>query len=223
MAIKTKTVIKSFFETGDKPTSGNYIDFIDSTVFLNTPSTGSMNLQGTGSFERVETTNISASGFLTATTGSFGRVETTNISASGILHVNEIQNISTINHDSLDNGNLDLTSAGTLRLRSTNSTSYGLEFFGGVQNSAVPYIDTDSHTTLLFKANGTERIAIDSPGISLFGNVTASLNISASGFISAEGNSVLKGLPTTEPSTTGSLWLSGSAGNNSKHLVVFTG
>jgi hypothetical protein len=129
--------------------------------------------------------NISASGDLTATTGSFGRVETNDISASGLLYVNEIQDIATINHDNNAFGNLDFTSAGTLRLRSTNSTSYGLEFFGGAQSTAAPYIDTDSHTTFLLKVNGTERIAINSSGLTLTGNITSSANISASGTITA--------------------------------------
>ena len=44
MAIKTKTQVKSKFQTGNKPTSGNYIDFIDSTVFIDTPSTGSVDV-----------------------------------------------------------------------------------------------------------------------------------------------------------------------------------
>ena len=33
----------------------------------------------------------------------------------------------------------------------------------------------------------------------------------------------LTNLPTSKPSVTGSLWLSGSAGQGSKFLVVFTG
>jgi hypothetical protein len=59
--------------------------------------------------------------------------------------------------------------------------------------------------------------------ISASGNITASGNISSSGFISAFGSSSLHGLPTSKPTTTGSLWLSGSAGQDSKFLVVFTG
>jgi len=39
--------------------------------------------------------------------------------------------------------------------------------------------------------------------------------------IRATGDEVIiAGLPTTEPSTTGQLWLSGSAGSNSKILCV---
>jgi hypothetical protein len=34
---------------------------------------------------------------------------------------------------------------------------------------------------------------------------------------------IFENLPTTKPTVSGSLWLSGSAGNSSKYLVVFTG
>ena len=58
----------------------------------------------------------------------------------------------------------------------------------------------------------------------LGGHITSSGNISASGYISAYGSSSLNGLPTSVPSTTGSLWVSGSnAEGTSKYLMVFTG
>ena len=41
--------------------------------------------------------------------------------------------------------------------------------------------------------------------------------------LTVDGNIVFSGLPTVKPLITGSLWLSGSAGNSSKYLVVFTG
>jgi len=56
-----------------------------------------------------------------------------------------------------------------------------------------------------------------------FNNITGS-NISASSTISAFGSSSLTGLPTSKPTITGSLWLSGSADDGtSKYLLVFTG
>ena len=57
-------------------------------------------------------------------------------------------------------------------------------------------------------------------------NITASGNISSSGTISAFGSSSLQGLPTSEPSVAGTLWLSGSgagSASGSKYLMVFTG
>jgi len=49
----------------------------------------------------------------------------------------------------------------------------------------------------------------------------ASLHVS--GGIAASTDIIFENLPTTKPTVSGSLWLSGSAGNSSKYLVVFTG
>ena len=57
-----------------------------------------------------------------------------------------------------------------------------------------------------------------------FANITSSANISASNTSTGSfGSMVLSNLPSSKPTLTGSLWLSGSAGNGSKYLVVFTG
>ena len=65
-----------------------------------------------------------------------------------------------------------------------------------------------------------------SSSLQVFTNITASGDISASGTISAFGSSSLLGLPTSEPSVVGTLWLSGSgagSASGSKYLMVFTG
>ena len=65
-----------------------------------------------------------------------------------------------------------------------------------------------------------------SSSLQVFTNITASGDISASGTISAFGSSSLLGLPTSEPSVAGTLWLSGSGAGSesgSKYLMVFTG
>ena len=65
-----------------------------------------------------------------------------------------------------------------------------------------------------------------SSSLQVFTNITASGDISASGTISAFGSSSLQGLPTSEPSVVGTLWLSGSgagSASGSKYLMVFTG
>ena len=164
MAKQSRTTLKGYFETGDIPTGGNYVDLIDSPVMLNTENTGSLNLQGTGSFSEISVSS----------TGSFGLV-----SASGNIIANQI------------------TAHGNM------STQNDFEVLG--------------NTTLGNAISDTTVI---------HGNITASSNISASGFISAFGSSSLVGLPTTEPSITGALWLSGSGGGSasgSKYLMVFTG
>ena len=65
-----------------------------------------------------------------------------------------------------------------------------------------------------------------SSSLQAFTNITASGAVSASGIISAFGSSSLHGLPTSEPSVAGTLWLSGSgagSASGSKYLMVFTG
>ena len=158
MAKQNRTTLKGYFETGDIPTGGNYVDLIDSPLILDTENTGSINILGT----------ITAS---------------SNISASGTIIASNF--------------------SGT-----TSGTNTG---------------DQDLSTYML-SAN-TASFAVTSSNV-LFGNITASGNISASGTISAFGSSSLVGLPTTEPLTTGALWLSGSGGGSasgSKYLMVFTG
>ena len=63
MAIKNRTILKTFFETGDIPTEGQYIHLIDSKVNLGENNVG--NIQLTGNI--TASGNISASGNLSAT------------------------------------------------------------------------------------------------------------------------------------------------------------
>lgn len=76
MPIVTKTILKGYFETGDRPTEAQFIDLIDSLVILGTGSgnnvqdvniTGDVTVLGSGSF-----TYLSASGNVVGLTGSFG-------------------------------------------------------------------------------------------------------------------------------------------------------
>tara|TARA_B100001094_G_C18135425_1_gene774779 strand:+ start:828 stop:1322 length:495 start_codon:yes stop_codon:yes gene_type:complete len=164
MAKQTRTTLKGYFETGDIPTGGNYVDLIDSPLMLNTENTGSANILGT----------ITASGDISSSgTGSF---------TGGIV--------------------------------STNATGS----FGRVQSTTL--------TGTLKTATQTNITSVGTLSSLSVGNITSSGTISASGFISAFGSSSFVGLPTTEPSTTGTLWLSGSGGGSasgSKYLMVFTG
>tara|TARA_R110000744_G_scaffold231946_2_gene350031 strand:+ start:1361 stop:2764 length:1404 start_codon:yes stop_codon:yes gene_type:complete len=119
MGVKNRVTVKGHFETGDIPTQGQYVDFIDSTVFKNpggslqiisgevsasslvseTHITASGNISASGNFTGVSASlsMITASGNITAFggTGSFGRLNITdfgNIFASG--HITASGNIS---------------------------------------------------------------------------------------------------------------------------------
>ncbi len=191
MAKQNRNTLKGYFETGDIPTGANYVDLIDSPVMLDTENTGSLNLQGTGSF-------IGGIDSIDAT-GSFGMISASgDISASGTGSftggINAVEGSGSFNYITASKAELTTTIATTLTAATIN-------------------VDTIREKTT-------------SNGILFPMNITASANISASGTISAFGSSSLVGLPTTEPSITGALWLSGSGGGSasgSKYLMVFTG
>ena len=73
---------------------------------------------------------------------------------------------------------------------------------------------------VFFKDNGTTSVWINTNK----GAITASGDVSSSFASTASfGSMILSNLPTTRPTISGSLWCSGSAGEGSKYLVVFTG
>ena len=80
------------------------------------------------------------------------------------------------------------------------------------------------HITNITASGNISGSTIEGQELISDGHITASGNISASNASTASfGSMKLTNLPTTKPTTTGSLWLSGSAGAGSKFLVVFTG
>jgi hypothetical protein len=98
----------------------------------------------------------------------------------------------------------------------TDSLSGSL--FAATDISGVPVLEVFSDDIVKAGTFNNEGLIVNGT------NITSSGNISASGFISAFGSSSLVGLPTTQPTTAGTLWLSGSAdeGGN-KFLMVYTG
>ena len=119
----------------------------------------------------------------------------------------------------------DVTISGSLNINTapvTNITASGNISSSGTV-TANEYVGLPSG---ILSGSAQLPSGLISSSLQTFTNITASGAISASGIISANGNSILTGLPTSEPLITGSLWLSGSgagASSGSKYLMVFTG
>ena len=212
MAKQNRNTLKGYFETGDIPTGANYVDLIDSPVMLDTENTGSLNLQGTGSFSEISISSTGSFGYVSASgTGSFENIL---IGYGGAIQAKD----SSGNINDFIVGNL--ADVGLFFGDSDIPTTFRSTLFTLDAGSAIN-IDSSTGVINFQKDTATKvRIATDA------GHISASGNISASGTISAFGSSSLVGLPTTEPSITGALWLSGSGGGSasgSKYLMVFTG
>tara|TARA_Y100000034_G_scaffold108819_1_gene139487 strand:- start:56 stop:511 length:456 start_codon:yes stop_codon:yes gene_type:complete len=111
---------------------------------------------------------------------------------------------------------------GDLDLGQTLSGSGGSFIFPGDLNFAT--LNADDRTTI-FRTTGigstlgiyNNLLYIDGTNLGI-GTVTPSAKLEVA------GNIVFSDLPTTQPTVTGSLWLSGSDGNGkSQFLTVFTG
>lgn len=116
MTAQTKTLIKTYFESGDKPTAGNFADFIDSCAFLaetsaqnfvgNVSVSGNFNVYGTATFA-----NVSA-GTLNAPILNSPTINTPTVSAGSFLAPNISNatvsaatiNASTINSPTVNSG-----------------------------------------------------------------------------------------------------------------------
>jgi len=119
----------------------------------------------------------------------------------------------------------DITISGSLNINTAPVTN--LTASGNISSSGT--ITANEYIGLptgILSGSAQLPSGIISSSLQPFTNITASANISASGTISAFGSSSLHGLPTTEPSVAGTLWLSGSgagSASGSKYLMVFTG
>ena len=85
MSKQTRNTLKSFFQTGDVPTEGQYVDLIDSNLNLSENNTGDIQLTG----NITASGNISASGTIVASKikslGSEVVLENGHVSASGTV------------------------------------------------------------------------------------------------------------------------------------------
>ena len=235
---QTKTTLKGYFNTGDIPSQTQYYHLIDSQ--LNLAETGTQiaagNISSSGFIKTdshiTASGNISSSGeFIGASAYITNITASSNISASGTITAEQLttsddltvgDKITTKNAEVelAFTANTDAAGGGDFRVKSVNNNfmifSDANKDKVGIGFSNVSGNDLSSSLHI----SGNLTVGVGSSD----GHITSSGNISASGHISAYGSSSFSGLPTSVPSTTGSLWMSGSnTEGTSKYLMVFTG
>ena len=160
MAKQNRTILKNYFQTGDKPSQTQYADLIDSKVNLSESNTGDITLTGklnlTGD---ITSSNISASGNIIANSGSF----------------NYIESINKIRHTGDINTEIGFASD-TVVIKANNRET----FRGGSNFTRVGNDDTVTQISgLSVKFNSQ---------INTTSNIITSLNITATGDITSTGN-----------------------------------
>ena len=116
----------------------------------------------------------------------------------------------------------DLSVAGDVDVLNTISASSGDFLVPGDLNFAT--IDGDDRTTILRTTGIGDTLGIYNNLIYIDGTNLGIGTVTPSGKLEVAGTVVLSNLPTTEPSITGSLWVSGSTADGSSQLLaIFTG
>ena len=112
--------------------------------------------------------------------------------------------------------------AGDVDVLNTISASSGDFLVPGDLNFAT--VNGDDRTTILRTTGIGSTLGIYNNLVYIDGTNLGIGTVEPSGKLEVAGTVVLSDLPTTQPTLTGSLWLSGSdAVGQSKNLVVFTG
>jgi len=173
---------------------------------------GSLTISGSGTLTNVgpfnQTGTSTLTGLATITTASITNLKVTNASSSLIPDADNTYDLG--------------SNTKQWKHLFVDSASIGL-----VSSSLIPDADDTydlGSSTKEWKdlyIDGTANIDIVSSSNVHIGAISASLVVSSSAGI--DTSIIFENLPTTKPTVTGSLWLSGSAGNSSKYLVVFTG
>ena len=116
----------------------------------------------------------------------------------------------------------DFSIAGDLDILNTISASSGDFLVPGDLNFAT--VDGDDRTTILRTTGIGSTLGIYNNLLYVDGTNLGIGTVTPYGKLEVAGTVVLSNLPTTQPTLTGSLWLSGSdAVGQSKNLVVFVG
>ena len=219
MAQKTKQILKSYFETGDIPTQGNYVNLIDSNLNLN--ETGTQILVGTlsSSFLEVEnhitaSGNISSSGTGSFAYGHFAHDVGIGVAPTGLAAL-QVRDITPDTHtsvliDSTGGANKDVnlslsSSAQTWRIKqyaqgAVGTGQYELQIADvNNANAKVVRIATGQSSNTLVLSGSNVGIGQLNPGekLTVAGNISSSGNlitthVTASGNISA--SSTIQGL-----------------------------
>ena len=113
MAKQTRTILKGYFETGKKPTGGNYVDLIDSHIILDSENTGSIDILGSITASK----DLSVGGDITASG---------DISASGTIYADTFQSHGDTEIGLSDSLNItgNITASGTISASSYISASH---------------------------------------------------------------------------------------------------
>jgi len=229
MAKQNRTVLKTYFESGDIPNQSHYSDLIDSNLNLSENNTGNINLTG----DITASGNISASGTIFAdnfqsTGGDVAGISFTddlnltgNITASGIISASGViyGSQGRFPQRVITNQINEFTSGQGISLANNTKLTGNLTALGEISASgnitAHSYI-LQGNTIADYDGINTYRIggyaAVNAyRGMSYFeGNVTASGNVSSSGTIT--GQNIILG-------SGGSINAKDTSGNN--ELVLF--
>ena len=116
----------------------------------------------------------------------------------------------------------DFSVVGDLDILNTISASSGDFLVPGDLNFAT--INGDDRTTILRTTGIGSTLGIYNNLVYIDGTNLGIGTVTPSGKLEVAGTVVLSNLPTTEPSITGSLWVSGSTADGSSQLLaIFTG
>jgi len=236
MAKQNRTVLKTYFESGDIPNQSQYSDLIDSNLNLSENNTGNINLTG----DITASGNISASGTIFAdnfqsTGGDVAGISFTddlnltgnitasgNISASGQMFSDRYRFTSANNNDYvglISDGVVLKSNLSRIKLTGHVTASGDISSSGNIiggqlksdgriySNNRVGVYNTDSTNFLAISTHPTE---INGTNITLDAPVTASGNISASGTIT--GQNIILG-------SGGEINVKDTSGNNELVLI----
>ena len=184
MTLKSRNTIKTFFKSGRRPSGGNFADFIDSNLILNSNNTGNITMSG----------DISSSGTILAKT-LVGHIITTeavvdspnitstshitasnNISASGNFIINQITASGNISSSGIIAA---LTASIGGGIFTSESLRTGIRNYSDLLNIPSGIVSSSLQPFPTFQLN-ENRFSGVSTNITASGNISASINVIAS-------------------------------------------